>query len=555
MKILSSISHLFRGQPAPETKSLDSLAMALRDSGSAVSNLSMHSAHQQSSWIYACTQALGEGVANIPFRFSAGQRRGEDLIESGDMVDLFNNPHPLITRFDFWEMLMQWLMLRGQAFIVGLTDSGEVINWQFRGGSAPKPTQLLILNPDRMRRDVRGGRLVGWYYTASGISEPMEGQYLLASEVIYHRLPLPGAFFDGCPPLSIAMMAASTDYYSAAFMRGLMANNADTGLVVSTDQKLSPEQRAALETAIRARKRQAGRADKPLILEGGLKVEDPTISAADMQFLENRKFNRQEICAIFRVPQEIIGFSEDANRSVSQSARLNFVENRLLPMAERIEARMEGPIHLWGDDVYGWFDSDALPIMQEAKRARADVALKYWSMGVPFNDINQSLELGFPSYPWHKKGYMPFSVQPVESSTAPAEPEDTTEELEDDTDADPAAAAAEKALRLITQSDPQPVSPPVHSCAGPSSQAFAAATQGSVRLKKGKLQRFFFEQRSRVIASLADAVKRIEAQKAEATKPQAINIHVDAAAKPAPRTVEFERNAAGDIVRAKLNPS
>ena len=123
-------------------------------------------------------------------------------------------------------------------------------------------------------------------------------------EVLHHRLPNPFDEWRGLSPLSVAMLAAQSDYASAQFEKGLLLNNADSGVIVTTDQSLSPEQRESMAAALMERKRKAGTADRPLFLSNGVKVEKPTISSADMQFLENRKFKRQEICAIFKVPQE-----------------------------------------------------------------------------------------------------------------------------------------------------------------------------------------------------------------------------------------------------------
>src|SRR3954453_7511519 len=113
-----------------------------------------------------------------------------------------------------------------------------------------------------------------------------------------------------------------------------------------------------------ARKRSAGTADRPMLLWGKVRLERAVPTNTDLQFLENRKFNRQEICAVFGVPQELLGFTEDANRSVSDSARLNFIENRIAPLCQRIEAAMDREVKRFGPQVQGFFDIDNLPIMQ-----------------------------------------------------------------------------------------------------------------------------------------------------------------------------------------------
>src|SRR5258708_14258876 len=193
-------------------------------------------------------------------------------------------------------------------------------------------------------------------------------------------------------PLSVAMLADQTDYASAQFMKGLMLNNADTGVIVRTDQQLSEEQREQIKAALDARKRSAGTADRPLLLWGGTEIVKPSLSSADLQFLEHRKFNRQEICAaFFRMPQSLVGFTEDANRAIHQSERLNFIENSITPFCARLEAAVEPIVKSFGPDLIGWFDIDSLPILQKARRDQVGTGVKGLSFGYPANAINKSL--------------------------------------------------------------------------------------------------------------------------------------------------------------------
>src|SRR5438876_4577499 len=169
-------------------------------------------------------------------------------------------------------------------------------------------------------------------------------------------------------PLSVALLAAQTDYASAQFMKGLMLNNADTGVIVRTDQQPSEEQREQLMAALRARKASAGTADKPLLLWGGAEIIRPTLSSADMQFMDNRKMNRQEICAaFFRIPQTMVSFTENANRAIADAERLNFIEKSVAPLCARLEAAVEPIVKSFGADLVGWFDIDSVPIMQQAR--------------------------------------------------------------------------------------------------------------------------------------------------------------------------------------------
>jgi len=237
---------------------------------------------------------------------------------------------------------------------------------------------------------------------------------LLPEEVIHDFLPNPYLFWRGMSPLSVALLAAQTDYASAQFMKGLMLNNADAGVIVRSDPQLSEEQRDQILAALRDRKSKAGVADRPVFLWGATDIVQPTLSSADLQFVENRKMNRQEICAaFFRIPQSLVGFTENANRSIAEAERLNFIENSIAPLCARLEAAVEPIVKSFGQDLIGWFDLDSHPILQAARRSRVDTAAKLFALGYPANAINKALDLGLPHLPWGDRGYLPAKFQPA----------------------------------------------------------------------------------------------------------------------------------------------
>lgn len=473
--------------------------------------------YQQSVWVYACVNAVASQIANTPFCVTQGRGQGERKLERGPLFELFRQPHPQCSRFEFWELLLSWLQIRGEAFAVPLTLANEVVDLASAGGRGAKPQQFALLDAACFRHDVVGGHLLGWFYTSGDTKGQMDTRYFLLGEVIHIRRPNPFDFWRGLSPLAVAHLAASADYASAQFHKGLMLNNADTGIVVTTEQQPSPEQREAMLAALRERKRRAGTADRPLFLWGGAKVEKPSVSSADLQFLENRKFNRQEICAVFGVPQEVLGFTEDANRSVGESARLNFIENTCMPLGERLEAAFENVVRGFGPELYGYFDFDSLPVMQAARRQRADVAVKYFGMGVPLADLNETFDLGLPDRPWHAKGYVPFSFQEAgaDSAQPPASPAGGPATPAEDTTG---AASLRKALALLERTPAAKAKPPAHqphTCAA--SADYEASIAGSVRNKVGKLGKFFnVGQRGRVLAKLEQKRSVIGGQRSAA---------------------------------------
>lgn len=281
-----------------------------------------------------------------------------------------------------------------------------------------KLLRVVLPDPARFQHILDGAELAGWRYTGFAPDTPLASQVFLPEEVWFEKLPNPFNFWRGLAPLTAATLAARTDYAAAALMRGVLENNGDPGLIVRTEAPLGPQQREQLLAELYNRKRRAGQADRPLLLWGKTEVVAPSLASADLQLLENRKFLRSEICAAFGVPEEIVTTTDNAKYDVMQGARLNFVQNRVAPFCRRLEAAEQITVRALDPHAAGWFDLDSLPVMEEARRQRLAAARAGFEMGIPFNHLNQALDLGFKPLPWGDTGYLPTRFQPVADASA-----------------------------------------------------------------------------------------------------------------------------------------
>jgi len=161
-------------------------------------------------------------------------------------------------------------------------------------------------------------------------------------------------------PLAPAELAMKTDHAASAYMRGFIENNADMGVIVRTNDNLDDTQKEQLLAALRNRKNGCGTADRPLLLWNSCEIVKPTVSSADLQFIENRKFSRSEICAALGVPEEIVSTTDHNKYDVMQGARLNFIENRVAPLCDRLEASERRVVQAIDPNAIGWFDIDSL---------------------------------------------------------------------------------------------------------------------------------------------------------------------------------------------------
>ena len=429
----------------------------------------LSNAYEQSAWVYRAVNAIAEQVANIPFLFSRGERGRENLITSGPLHTFYNRPSSTIDRFQYWELRILWLLLRGECFRLPVySESSPGLHSLGDGGSIPVPDahpsaypvrargpgiplgprtsqhsptpalqesttpslhdllqprrkllKVLFLDPARMHPIIQDHQLAGWRHTGNPAS-PVSPQVLLPEEVWHDKLPNPYDPYRGLAPFHVADMATRTDFAAANHMRAILQCNADTGLIIRADNQLTDEQREQIVASLRDRRlRRSVSPNTCTFLWGATEVIQPTLSSADLQLLENRKFSRAEICAAFGIPEEIITTSDHNKYDVMRGARLNFIENRIAPLCARLEAAEQETVRAIDPAATGWFDLESLPIMQDARRQRLASARAAFEMGIPLNELNRLLDLGIKPFPWGDIPYVPSTLQPV-TSTSPA---------------------------------------------------------------------------------------------------------------------------------------
>jgi hypothetical protein len=74
------------------------------------------------------------------------------------------------------------------------------------------------------------------------------------------------------------------------------------------------------------------------------------------------------------------------------------------------------------------YDTSNVDALQENYTGKVDDALKLWSMGLPFNEINAKLKLGFEDMESGEVGYLPSGLLPTDFDPMIAEPKGMTPE-------------------------------------------------------------------------------------------------------------------------------
>ncbi len=355
-------------------------------------------AYQQSAWVYTAVNRIAEAAALVPLHIyhNEGDRRLQVAVHP--LLTLLDAPNPFLSRFELFEQTVGMLELTGNAY------------WFLVGDAAGKPVEIWPLRPDRVsivphpQHHVRG-----YIYEVDGQRIPLE-----VVEVVHFKRWHPANDYYGLSPLEVARLAVLTDYDMARWNRNTFGR--DNGVpagIVSIKEYVTD---ADFERIKREWRESYGGPQRRTAFLRGSAVEwqDIGLSHHEMDFLQGRRANRDEILQIFGVPVALM--SENATEANARVAERQFIERTLWPKLVRLAQKItQELLPFWGGDYLAAFD-DIRPTDARARLLELRSAYPVLSI----NEI-RARYFGLPPVDWGeapptRRAAMPSASETPESA-------------------------------------------------------------------------------------------------------------------------------------------
>lgn len=315
-------------------------------------------------WVYTCVNAIAEDVASINLKLQ--RKSGKDWIdvESHLALTTLSTVNPFTSSYELFLYTQSFLELDGNSF------------WYLpRGSVTSKPAEIWVLEPSRVTV-VKNSRdfITGYVYrNEKGEDVPFDQE-----EILHFKRFNPLNKYRGMGTVQAAALAIDTDNYASTWNRNFFYNSAMPSATLETDGTLTDDQFRRIKAEWDSRYKGIDNAHKLAILQGGLKFKPTAISQKDMEFLEQRKFSRDEIMGMFRVPKTVLGIVEDVNRANAEATEYVFSKRVIKPRMEFIVDRLnEFYLAMFGLDnnVYRFVFDDPVPQNRELELKEYQTAL------------------------------------------------------------------------------------------------------------------------------------------------------------------------------------
>ena len=275
--------------------------------------------------VFSCNRVIAETLSSITLNVYKKVENGKEKAKKNPLYRILKlQPNPNITSVMWREMIVQDLNLRGNHF-------SQII----RNGKN-EVVAIYPLRASAMEVKVSPTMDVLYQYTSGTKTHTVLPKHIL------HIRGLPDEDgINGISPIEYNIRAiqlgdTAQEYGNNFFKRG--AN--PSGAFSKKDGVLSAEAFERLKKDINTNYAGMNNSGKPMLLEEGLTFERISVANNEAQFLETRKYQKEDIASIFRVPMHMINSLENATFSNIEHQSLEFVQFTMLPWFTRIEQQL-----------------------------------------------------------------------------------------------------------------------------------------------------------------------------------------------------------------------
>jgi HK97 family phage portal protein len=274
--------------------------------------------------VNACVQAIATEIAKLPWSVLSLRNNGRVVATDHPVHNLLRlAANSECTALMWRELMLSSACLTGNGYSLIVRDA------------AGRPTALHYLRPDLMQIVRMGGGEIAYIYSGA------EGKQVFSSMDIFHLMWMSPDGLLGYSPISLARQAIGLAIAQETFGASYYRNASRPSGALVTDQELSADALQRIRESWEQRMRGVQQAGSVAVLEGGLKWQPISLSPEDSQWLQSREFQREEICAIFRVPPSVLGIGQKQSYASAEQANREWVSGCLSSWSARLEAEAQ----------------------------------------------------------------------------------------------------------------------------------------------------------------------------------------------------------------------
>lgn len=273
---------------------------------------------------YACVSTIANSIAWIE----------RSLVKTIGSETQVNHPYRELITYELLQKIVSHIQLTGSSFVY-IERIGNKVQW------------LQVLRPDNVMIEQDWM----WYTKHYRYSWDRKQMIIQTVDMMHFRLFNP---LETRPeeekwvsPMQAVWIQSELDRQANYWNWKFFQNWASVRDILTTPQSVPTEAKKEALAQWKDNFQWTNNAHKVAILDNWLQYQSVAPSQKEMDFVETRRFTRDEILAIYKVPKAIIGITDDVNRATAQVAQSIFAEVCLQPLCKLIEDQLNKKVFQW----------------------------------------------------------------------------------------------------------------------------------------------------------------------------------------------------------------
>lgn len=239
------------------------------------------------------------------------------------VLDLLDKPNEEDNLYSFLYKLDLFLELTGDAYVL------------IEKNTIGKPYALYVLFSQFVSIQTDGlNKIIRYNY---GVAKDGKYQYSFApDEIIHFKFFNPADLLYGISPLEACArtygIISSMDTFEEALNKNM---GVPSGMLKYTKSQIKDDDRKIIENKWQQKFASVGRAGKMVVTDQDVTYENLGINPRDMQFLDGRKWSREEIMSCYGIPMSLL-ITESVNRSNMTQSTINYYHDTINPRLKMI---------------------------------------------------------------------------------------------------------------------------------------------------------------------------------------------------------------------------
>ena len=336
-------------------------------------------------WIATVVDKLAASGARLSFNsWDTSPKTGNLLDTTSEYAQLWARPCPIMPRFSFWRWTFSTYEIYGEAFWVKLrapentwTDDNGI-----QYGKGPV-LGLYPMHPSRVivKLDNTTGQTV--YIFSLGVASA--GLLKLdESQVVPFVRYNPDKETRGLSRIEPLRTTLYNEDASRRAIESWWKRGARPSLMISAPASLSDRAYDRLSAMVGKVHGGADQMGGTLVLEEGAKPVPVQLSAEEMQYIQARTLNREEVCGVYDVPPPVVHILDHATFSNITEQMRSMYRDTMAPRLEDVEDVIDHYLRpdfdATGEQLEGRFALDE--VLRGDFETRADAVIKLVSNGV-----------------------------------------------------------------------------------------------------------------------------------------------------------------------------